>query len=94
MRGWRAIRASACARAGGGSTESTQPRSTAARGIALKRADVSSWAKVKPPSALIACIPNAPSEPVPDKITPMAWPPASSANEWSRSSTGIGGCCV
>jgi hypothetical protein len=64
---------------GGGSTKSTQPLSKAARGIPAWVADFSSCAKVIPPTDLISHTPWVPSEPVPERITPMARPPWSSA---------------
>src|SRR5262245_12323342 len=49
-------------------------------------ADAASWANVIPPSALIASIPSAPSEAVPDSTTPIArffWEAASERNRKS-----------
>ena len=56
----------------GGSTKSTQPEAMALCGIPSCWA-VASWAKVMPPSALIASSPRVPSVAVPDRTTPMAW---------------------
>ena len=44
---------------------------------------------VMPPSALIARSPKAPSEPVPERTTPMALAPWSSANERKKPSIGM-----
>ena len=54
----------------GGSTKSTQPEAMALCGIPSCWA-VASWAKVMPPSPLIASRPSVPSEAVPDRTTPM-----------------------
>ena len=55
----------------GASTKSTQPAAIALCGIESYLAD-SSWAKVIPPSALIASSPNVPSVAVPESTTPIA----------------------
>src|SRR5438445_7420088 len=55
-----------------GRTKSTQPAAMALCGMPSNLADFSSWAKVTPPSALIAPSPKVPSEAVPERITPIA----------------------
>jgi hypothetical protein len=70
---------------------STQPNRTDALGMPLKRADASSCAKVSPLASLIFRIPSAPSDPLPDRIAPIALGPWSWARDSSSSSTGIGG---
>src|SRR5438874_12549665 len=50
-------------------------------GMPSNLADFSSWAKVMPPSALVAANPKVPSEAVPERITPIALLPWSSASE-------------
>ena len=65
------MRSSSRAMPSGGRIESTEPAATAARGMSGNLA-VSSWANVMPPSDLIALRPRAPSESVPDKMTPIA----------------------
>src|SRR6185369_8899578 len=66
-----AIRASSLAIFFGESTRSTQPAATALRGMEGYLAD-SSWARVIPPSALMASSPSVPSIAVPERTTPMA----------------------
>ncbi|MFZ0661289.1 MAG: hypothetical protein WAM66_01230 [Acidobacteriaceae bacterium] len=56
----------------GVNTKSTFPEAMALWGMPSNLADASSWAKVMPPSALIAAKPAVPSEPLPERITPMA----------------------
>jgi len=56
----------------GGRTKSATPPATAFKGMAEYSADSSSWAKVMPLLALIWANPKAPSEPVPERITPTA----------------------
>ena len=64
----------------------------AASGRALRHtgylAEDSSWAKVMPPAALISSIPSVPSEPVPDRITPIAADCRSSASDFRNRSIG------
>ena len=43
----------------------------ALRGMPSYAAELGSWAKAMPPSALIALTPSVPSEAVPDRITPI-----------------------
>ena len=57
-------------------------------GISEYRADFSFWAKVIPPLALIACSPSVPSEPIPERMTPMARLCLSSASEHRNPSIG------
>lgn len=52
--------------------KSTEPLPTALCGMPSCLADSRSWAKVMPPAALISASPSVPSEPVPDRITPIA----------------------
>ena len=64
----------------GGRTKSTQPVATAACGMVANFAVAASCANVTPPAALMASTPAEPSEPVPERITPMALLPHSSAS--------------
>jgi hypothetical protein len=66
---------------------STQPVWMALRGIPKKRAELSSSAKVIPPACLIAWIPFAPSDPLPERIMAMTFDPLCSASEWKSVST-------
>ena len=85
---------SSCAIFAGVNTRSINPVSTAERGIPLYFADCSSWLMVKPPAALIALTPCAPSEPVPESTIPTTCSPRSSANEEnSKSTDGFGPIC-
>ena len=86
--GCRPIRASSRAMASGGRTKSTQPLLSALCGMPEYLADTASWAKVMPPSALISSSPSVPSEPLPDRITPMAPAPRSAASDWRKRSIG------
>ena len=52
-------------------------------------ADAGSCAKTIPPSASIARRPRVPSEPMPDRITPMAWLPCTSARVFRKESIGM-----
>ena len=52
--------------------KSMQPLRTALSGMPEYLADSSSWAKVIPPAALISSSPSVPSDPVPDRMMPMA----------------------
>ena len=52
-------------------------------------ADAGSWAKAIPPSASIAWRPSVPSEPMPERITPMAWLPCTSARVLRKESMGM-----
>ena len=52
-------------------------------------ADRGSWASVMPPSALIAANPSVPSEPVPERMTPMLWLPCAWASDWRNESMGM-----
>ena len=65
------MRVSSRAMPSGERTKSTHPAAMALRGMPSYLA-VESWAKVIPPSAFTACRPRVPSEPVPDRMTPMA----------------------
>jgi hypothetical protein len=53
----------------------------ALRGMPSYFALLMSWAKVMPPSLLIAFSPMVPSEAVPERITPIARLPRSAASE-------------
>jgi hypothetical protein len=55
----------------GARTKSTHPVWMALLGIPKKEAEFSSSAKVTPPASLIARMPFAPSDPLPERITPM-----------------------
>src|SRR5713101_1112168 len=88
--GWARILASSLAIASGGRTKSTQPAAMAFFGMLSNLADFSSWAKVMPPSALIAANPNVPSEAVPERIIPIALLLWSSASERKKRSMGMG----
>ena len=62
------------------------PDATAFLGMSAKRAVAPLCAKVIPPSALISFTPLVPSDPVPDRITPIALLLLASASEdrkWS-----------
>lgn len=72
----------------GGRQQSAAPACSALRGMPSYLAVWGSWTKGKPSAALIALRPGAPSAPVPDKTTPMAEGPTSSASERNRQSTG------
>ena len=52
--------------------KSTHPASMALFGIPGKLAEASSCASVMPPASLIERKPRVPSEPVPERTTPMA----------------------
>src|SRR6058998_3565363 len=58
----------------GGRTKSTAPEATALRGMLSNFADCGASANVVPPSALIAFSPSAPSDALPERITPIARP--------------------
>ena len=73
----------------GGRTKSTQPVATAACGMVANFAVAASCANVTPPAALMASTPAEPSEPVPDRITPMALLPHSSASDRRKRSMGM-----
>ncbi len=83
--------ASSAAIPSGGSTKSTAPAETAARGICGCAALSSSCANVIPPAALIARRPSAPSVIVPDSTTPIARLPFASASERKKASIAICG---
>jgi hypothetical protein len=51
-----------------------QPDATAARGMPSYLAVSLLWANVIPPAALIAIIPSAPSDALPERITPIDLP--------------------
>ncbi len=80
--------------ASGGRTKSTQPAATALRGMPSYLADFSSCAKVMPPADLMASSPRVPSDAVPDRTTPIARLPASSAREPKKWSIGMPGIVV
>jgi len=61
----------------------------ALRGMSSFFADRGSWASVIPPSALIASRPRVPSDPIPDRMTPMLWLPCASARDWRNASMGM-----
>ncbi len=82
------MRASSAAIFSGRSTKSTQPAAMALIGMPGWRADDSSWAKVMPPSALMASKPRVPSEAIPLRITPTAALIRSSASEHKKLSMG------
>jgi len=63
----------------GDKMKSTHPVWIALFGIPEKRAELSSWAKMMPPASLRICTPLAPSEPVPERMTPMAFGPRSAS---------------
>ena len=83
------ILASSSAILSGGSTKSTQPLATALRGMVSYFADFSSWAKVIPPSALMAFSPSVPSVAVPERITPIALLCRVSASDCRKKSIGM-----
>ena len=56
----------------GGRTKSTAPEAIALRGMPSNFADCGASANVMPPAALIAFSPSAPSDAVPERITPIA----------------------
>ena len=66
------MRASSAAIRLGGRTKSTAPAEIALIGMAGHSAVLGSCAKVTPPSALISLSPTVPSDPLPERITPMA----------------------
>ena len=65
----------------GGRRTSTEPDRMALRGIASNFALSSVCAKVNPPATLIARNPAVPSLPVPERTTPIARDPHSSASD-------------
>ena len=71
-----------------GRTKSIAPAEIALAGMAGHSAVSGSWAKVTPPAALIALSPRVPSDPVPERTTPMAAVLRSSARELKNSSMG------
>ncbi len=88
LRTIRLISAPICS---GGRIQSTLPVSIADCGMPLYLAVSGSWEKVKPPAALIAWIPAAPSEPVPERMMPIVDSPTSSASEAKKRLTdGLG----
>src|SRR5438128_12150341 len=87
--GWVRILVSSLPTAYGERTKSTQPAAMALLGMPSNLADFSSWAKVIPPSALIAVNPKVPSEAVPERITPIALLLWSSASERKNRSIGM-----
>jgi hypothetical protein len=74
--------------------KSTQPLSMALCGIPACAAEFSSWASVMPPTALISHRPSVPSDPVPERTTPIDRPWRLSARERNRKSTGRCGPCA
>ena len=84
------MRPSSLAMASGPRTKSTHPAAIALRGIELYRAEAS-WAKVSPPSALMASSPSVPSLAVPDRITPIARSFWSSASDSKKASMTLRG---
>gem|GEM_PF-3431982 len=74
---------------GGESTKSTHPAAIALAGIAVYFADFSSCANVTPPAAFTACKPRVPSEPLPERMTPMALSASSSASDSRKWSIGM-----
>ena len=75
----------------GGRTKSTQSVATAACGMEANFAVDWSCAKVTPPAALMACTPAEPSVPAPERITPIARLPHSSASDRRNRSMGMCG---
>ena len=75
---WRLRRVSSRAISFGRNTKPTHPVSMALMGMPGKRADPGYCAKVVPPACLIARMPRAPSEPPPERTTPIALSPCSS----------------
>jgi hypothetical protein len=73
----------------GDSVKSTPPAATALRGMLLFCADLGSCANAIPPAALMACSPRVPSVPMPERITPMARLPCSSAKVRKKESIGM-----
>lgn len=55
------------------------------------RADSGGWAIVIPPCSLMARMPSAPSLPEPERMTPTARSPSSSASEAKKPSMGTRG---
>ena len=70
--GWREIFTSSVAISGGERTRSIIPVAMAARGMPSYFAVSGTWAMVMPPTALISRTPMAPSDAVPERITPIA----------------------
>src|SRR5665213_2691979 len=70
-----------------GTTRSTAPRRMACLGMPKTTQLASSWAIVVAPADFIFFIPCAPSEPIPVRITPIAFGPAASATELNSTST-------
>src|SRR5256712_4516315 len=75
----------------GGRTKSTAPEAMALRGMPSNFADCGASANVMPPSALIAFSPSAPSDALPERITPIARMFMSSASERRKRSIGMWG---
>jgi hypothetical protein len=72
----------------GRNTKSTHPVSMALMGMLGKRADPGYCANVVPQECWIARAPRAPSPPAPERTTPIAPSPWSSASEVNRISPG------
>ena len=72
----------------GGRTRSTMPVAMAARGMPSYLAVSGSCARVMPPTDLMSRMPAAPSDAVPDRMTPIARWCAASASERRKKSTG------
>ena len=85
--------ASCFAISSGGRMKSTHPLSMALCGMPACRADSSRCANVIPPTALISHSPSVPSEPVPERTTPIARAFWSCARERNRKSIGRCGPC-
>ena len=80
--------ASRVAISSGGRTRSIAPLAIALCGMPACWADCSSWANVRPPAALISEMPSVPSDPVPERITPIADGPCTAASDRRKWSTG------
>ncbi len=91
--GWRARRSSSAAILPGVRMKSTALAAIAASGMPSYLALDGSWAKVMPPSALMAASPSVPSEAAPDRTMPMARLPRVLANDRKKPSIGMGGRC-
>ena len=85
---WRHRRATSRAISFGRKTNPTHRVSMALMGMLGKRADPGYCASVAPPACLRACMPRAPSEPSPERTTPIALWPRSFASEVNRISPG------
>ncbi len=71
-----------------GATTSASPASMALRGMPSNLADSGAWTKTTPAFSLIARRPSVPSEPIPERMTPMLLSCQSSARERKKKSIG------